>query len=77
VHPPPGPVKTLRASSYHLVVSPDGKHWTAVATVRNRTSGIRDVLSFAPVRARYVGLRITAATHHTPPILEALTVPAG
>jgi hypothetical protein len=74
VHPPPGPVLTLRASTYSLVVSRDGKHWTVVARVQGRTSGLRDVLRFAPVRARYAGVRITAATHRTPPMLEELTV---
>jgi trehalose/maltose hydrolase-like predicted phosphorylase len=75
VHPPAGPVQTLRASSYDLVVSANGQDWTVVATVTGRTSGTRDVLAFPPVRARYVGVRITAATYSTPPILEELTVP--
>ena len=73
VHPPPGPVTTLRASSYDLVASQDGRHWTVVARGRNRTAGTRDVLNFTPVHARYVGLRITSATHHTPPMLDELT----
>jgi trehalose/maltose hydrolase-like predicted phosphorylase len=76
VHPPAGPVKTLRASSYQLVVSDDGQNWTAVASVTGRTSGTRDTLSFAPVHARYVGIRISAATYDTPPMLAELTVPA-
>jgi trehalose/maltose hydrolase-like predicted phosphorylase len=76
-HPPPGPVQTLRASSYDLVVSADGQHWTTVATVSGRTTGTQDVLKFAPVRARYAGLRITAATGNTPPMLEELTVPGS
>jgi trehalose/maltose hydrolase-like predicted phosphorylase len=76
-HPPPGPVQTLRASSYDLVASADGKNWTTVATVSGRTSGTEDVLKFAPVRARFVGLRITAATGGTPPMLEELTIPAS
>ncbi len=75
VHPPAGPVQTLRASSYDLVVSANGQDWTVVATITGRTSGSRDVLTFPPVRARYVGVRITAATYNTPPILEELTVP--
>jgi trehalose/maltose hydrolase-like predicted phosphorylase len=74
VPPPPGPVKTLRASSYDLVVSVNGRDWTVAATVTNRTSGTSDVLTFSPVRARYVGVRIAAATYDTPPILEELTV---
>ncbi len=77
VHPPAGPVKTLRASSYDLVISVNGRDWTVVASVTGRTTGTRDVLTFPPVRARYVGVRITAATNNTPPILEELTVPSS
>ncbi|HEY1919234.1 MAG TPA: discoidin domain-containing protein [Streptosporangiaceae bacterium] len=73
VDPPPTPVITLRASSYDLMASQDGKHWTVIARVRNRTAGTRDVLNFAPVHARYIGLLITSATHGTPPMLEELT----
>jgi hypothetical protein len=29
------------------------------------------------VRARYVRIQITAATHDTPPMLQELTVPGG
>ncbi|HEY9243544.1 MAG TPA: discoidin domain-containing protein [Streptosporangiaceae bacterium] len=76
VHPPAGPVKTLRASSYQLVVSDDGQNWTVVASVTRRTSGTRDTLTFHPVHARYVGIRISAATYDTPPMLAELTVPA-
>jgi trehalose/maltose hydrolase-like predicted phosphorylase len=75
MHPPAGPVLTLRASSYDLVTSADGRNWTVVARVTGRTSGTRDVLTFPPVHARYVGIRITAATNGTPPVLEELTVP--
>jgi hypothetical protein len=77
VHPPAGPVKTLRASSYDLVASVNGKNWTVIASITGRTTGTRDVLTFPPVHARYVGVRITAATYNTPPILEQLTVPSG
>lgn len=76
VHPPAGPVKTLRASSYDLVASVNGRDWTVIASITGRTTGTRDVLTFPPVRARYVGVRITAATYNTPPILEELTVPS-
>ncbi|MGB6163722.1 MAG: glycosyl hydrolase family 65 protein [Pseudonocardiaceae bacterium] len=72
---PPGPVQILRATDYDLVVSRDGRNWTVLTQVRGRTSGTRDDLRFAPVRARFVGLRITAATNQTPPILTNLTVP--
>ena len=77
VPPPPGPVKTLRASAYDLVVSVNGRDWTVAASVTGRTAGTRDLLTFAPVRARYVGVRITGATYNTPPILEELTVPSA
>jgi hypothetical protein len=74
VHPPPRPVLTLRASAYELLVSRDGRTWTVAARVSGRTTGITDVLRFPPVRARYVRLRIAAATHHTPPLLDELTI---
>jgi len=75
VHPPPGPVNTLRASSYDLLVSTDGTNWTVVAQVRGDTTGTQDALTFPPVRAQYVRVQITAATHGTPPMLEEITVP--
>ena len=77
MHPPPGPVKTLRASSYDLLVSTDGTNWTVAAQVRGRTPGTHDGLTFRPVRARYVRVQITAATYGTPPMLEEITVPGG
>ncbi|MGH3830247.1 MAG: glycosyl hydrolase family 65 protein [Pseudonocardiaceae bacterium] len=73
VPPPPGPVQTLRASDYDLVVSQDGRNWTVVAQVRGRTEGTHDELHFRPVDARFVGLRISASTNHTPPSLDELT----
>lgn len=77
VHPPAGPVTTLRASSYDLLVSGNGRDWTVVARVTGRTTGTSDVLTFPPVRARYVSVRITAATSNTPPVLEELTIPGS
>jgi hypothetical protein len=77
VHPPPGPVITLRASSYDLLVSTDGINWTTAAQVRGTTTGTQDVLTFPPVRARYVQIQITAATGNTPPMLEEITVPGS
>ena len=76
-HPPPGPVKTLRASSYKLLVSTDRTHWTTAAQVRGTTTGTRDALTFRPVRARYVRIQITAATYHTPPMLAEIIVPGA
>jgi hypothetical protein len=77
VHPPPGPVKTLRASSYDLLVSTNGTKWITAAQVRGVTTGTQDLLTFPPVRARYVRIQITAATHDTPPMLEEITVPGS
>jgi trehalose/maltose hydrolase-like predicted phosphorylase len=77
VHPPPGPVKNLRASSYDLLVSTDGTNWTTAAQVRGATTGTRDALTFPPVRARYVRIQITAATYDIPPMLEEITVPGS
>jgi hypothetical protein len=45
-----------------------------VAQVRGKASGLRDVLSFPATRARYLQVRITAATHGTPPMLQELTL---
>jgi trehalose/maltose hydrolase-like predicted phosphorylase len=74
VPPPPGPVIVLRASDYTLQVSANGFVWHTVARVRGRTTGTTDVLRFAPVRARFVRLRITSSTAGTPPMLEELIV---
>ena len=71
--PAPGPVTTLRASSYDLVAPRTASTGRSSPGYHNRTAGTRDVLNFTPVHARYVGLRITSATHHTPPMLEELT----
>jgi hypothetical protein len=77
VHPPPGPVKTLRASSYDLLVSANGTSWSVAAQVSGVTSGTHDALTFPPVYARYVRVQITAATYNTPPLLDAITVPGS
>ena len=77
MHPPSGLVKTLRASSYDLLVSTDGTSWTTAAQVRGATAGTRDALTFAPVRARHVRIQITAATYGIPPMLEEITLPGS
>ncbi|HWE08931.1 MAG TPA: discoidin domain-containing protein [Solirubrobacteraceae bacterium] len=59
VPPAPGPVKTLRASSYTLQASTDGRHWRTVATVKGVNRRTTDVLSFPRVRARWLRIRIT------------------
>jgi trehalose/maltose hydrolase-like predicted phosphorylase len=74
VPPPPGPVTTLRASSYTLQVSPDGVSWHTVAAVAGRTSGVVDVIHFVASDARFVRIQITSATGTQPPMLDELTV---
>jgi hypothetical protein len=77
VPPPPRPVLTLRAVSYDVLVSVDGSAWKTVASVRNRKTGLRDVLTFPATSARYVKVRIYSSTRHTPPKLQELTVTRG
>jgi trehalose/maltose hydrolase-like predicted phosphorylase len=74
IPPPPGPVTTLRASDYTLLVSRNGVTWHTVAGVSGRTTGTLDVLHFPSVNARFVQVRISAATGASPPMLDELTV---
>ena len=74
IPPPPGPVKTLRASSYKLQVSSDGSTWQTVASVSGQQTGTRDVLQFKPVSAKFVRIKITASTNGTPPLLQEVKV---
>lgn len=73
--PPPTPVQTLRATDYKLFISQDGRNWTRVTQMRDRRSGTHDELSFDPMPACFIKLRIIAATNQTPPLLEEITVP--
>ena len=75
--PPPGPVSTLRASSYTVAVSGNGSTWNTVATVVGRTTGSTDVLHFPAVRARDISVTITASAGSQPPSLDELTVGKG
>ncbi len=75
--PLPGPVITLRASSYTLQGSSDGHTWRTVATVAGRIIGTVDVLHFPATRARFLRVQITTATGLQQPMLEELTVPSG
>ena len=72
VPPPPGPITTLRASSYQLEASTDGHNWRVLKTV-NRTSGTLDILHFSAVSARLLRVQITASSNSSPPMLEELT----
>jgi trehalose/maltose hydrolase-like predicted phosphorylase len=73
VPPPPGPVKTLRASSYKLQVSANGRRWQTVASVHGVTRRTTDALRFAPVPARFLRIRITKANNKTEPLLQEVT----
>jgi hypothetical protein len=75
IPPPPGPVTTLRPTSYELQVSGNGSSWQTVATVA-RTSGTVDVLHFPRVRARFVRVAVLSASGTELPELDELTVTA-
>ncbi len=75
--PPPGPVSTLRASSYTVAVSGNGSTWNTVATVVGRTTGSTDVLHFPAVRARDISVTITTSAGSQPPSLDELSVGKG
>jgi hypothetical protein len=72
VPPPPGPVKTRRATDYVLLGSRNGHRWKPLATVAGRTTGTVDELHFKPTKIRFLRLEETAATEGEPPILEEL-----
>jgi hypothetical protein len=72
VAPPPGPVTTLRATTYTVSVSTDGTTWRTVAGVSGRTTGTTDALSFPAVTAREVRVAITAADPGVVPVLDEL-----
>lgn len=67
----------LRATDYDVAVSANRSSWTTVATVRNTSNGDRDVLHFAPIQARFVGLRLHASTASQPPMLDEIQVMAS
>src|SRR5262249_33546452 len=62
IPPPPGPVQTLRASTYAVQISRNGTSWRTIAAVNGRTTGTVDVIHFLPVSPRFIRLQITAAT---------------
>jgi hypothetical protein len=78
IHPPPGPVTTLRASAYTLQLSTDGQHWRTVGGVTGKTQGTLDTFRFRAIRARFFRLTITAsAIAQTMPMLEEVTLTGG
>jgi hypothetical protein len=78
IHPPPGPVTTLRASAYTLQLSTDGQHWRTVGSVTGKTQGTLDTFRFRAIRARFFRLTVTAsANQQTMPMLEEVTLTGG
>jgi trehalose/maltose hydrolase-like predicted phosphorylase len=73
IPPPPGPVKTPRASSYTLFASLDGVTWRRIGSVSGRTSGTVDRFRFRRLRARYLRIAITSGTSRTQPMLDELS----
>ncbi len=72
--PPVGAPVTLRATSYVVATSTDGRSWHTVAQVDGTMAGTTDLLRFAPIEARYVSVQIAASTDALPPKLAELTV---
>jgi hypothetical protein len=73
VPPAPGPVVTLRPTSYDLLVSVDGQSWRTAAQV-SATAGLTDSISLPSVPAQFVRLRIAAAAPGVVPQLQEITV---
>ena len=74
IPPPPGPVTILRASTYELEVSTDGRNWRTVASVTGRTDGTVDTVRFAATRARFIRAQLAASSSSSDqPMLEELT----
>jgi trehalose/maltose hydrolase-like predicted phosphorylase len=74
IHPPPGPVKILRASSYTLQLSNDGQTWQTVGSVSGKTTGTLDVFHFAARRARFFRVTITSSATSQAPMLQEVTL---
>jgi trehalose/maltose hydrolase-like predicted phosphorylase len=74
VHPPPGPVITLRPTAYDLLVSADGTSWHTVAHVTVTGKRDKDTLNFPAQRAKYVAVRVISAADHRMPMLQELVV---
>jgi trehalose/maltose hydrolase-like predicted phosphorylase len=75
IPPPPGPVTTVRASTYQLLGSRDRTTWRVLATVSGRGAASVDVLHLPPGgrRWRWLRLVLTASSASQPPLLQELT----
>ncbi|HTX09884.1 MAG TPA: glycosyl hydrolase family 65 protein [Solirubrobacteraceae bacterium] len=74
IPPPPGPVVVLRPASYSVQVSGNGHGWRTVALVHGRPGVLDTVHLKHGVKARFVRIRVTAASSTKLPMLEELTV---
>ncbi len=74
IPPPPGPVVVLRPASYSVQVSNNGHAWRTVALVRGRAGVLDTVHLKHAVNARFVRIRVNAASSTKLPMLEELTV---
>ena len=50
-----------------------GTSWHAVAQGAGRLTGTNGVLNFAPVKARFIALNITASANGMPPKVDELS----
>jgi len=73
VPPPPGPVTVLRPASYSVLVSRNGRSWRRVAVISGRDGQVLDTLHLHGVKARFVRIRVTAASATSLPQLDELT----
>ncbi|HUA69827.1 MAG TPA: hypothetical protein VMA96_02045, partial [Solirubrobacteraceae bacterium] len=74
VPPPPGPVTVLRPAGYAVLVSNNGHSWRRVAVVSAHAGRVLDTLHVHGVKARFVRIRVTAASSAKLPVLQELTV---
>jgi len=74
VPPPPGPVVVLRPASYTVLVSANGRNWRRVAVVSGHSGRVLDTLHLNVLKARFVRIRVTAASAKKLPMLQELTV---
>jgi hypothetical protein len=73
VHPAPSPILTLRATSYDVLGSTDGTHWTRLVTVRGQRNGTQDRWSFPATQVRWLRVQTLAGNHHLTPQLEEVS----
>ncbi len=73
VPPPPTPVIVLRPASFAVLVSNNGHSWRRVAVVSGHAGRVLDTLHLNGGKARFVRIRVTAASSTKLPMLEELT----